>query len=105
MFHSTFDNARSGGTPISLACDSLLNVCVTLHAVLDLHIALSPKVEEEDGHYRREDDSWTPGVTSPALGHPHAGLRPDFAVGRVEQMNESCGDYDAGAEVPGKQIN
>ena len=105
MLHSTFDNVPRGCTLVALTGDGLLKICFTLYAVLDLDVALSAEVEEEDHHDGHEDDGRRPGVNCPAARHADACLRSDLGVGRVEQMDESCGNDHAGAEVASEKVD
>lgn len=91
------------GPPISsigVPSNSVLDVYIRLKAVFDLNVALGAEIEEEDDYHRSEDDCRTPGVVRPAASHANAGSRPDLAVRWIEEMDESCCNDDAGAEVP-----
>ena len=92
--------ARAGGDDL---LDGDVGVVGTLVLLLD--VPLSAEVEEEDEHDRSHGDGGRPGVGVPALGHADARGGADLIVGRVEQVDESRGNDDAGTEVAGKQVD
>jgi hypothetical protein len=88
-----------------LAGDCFLNIRLAVNAVLDFHVPLGTKVEEEDYDDRSEDDRRTPRVVCSTACHTNTGLWSNFAVGRIEEMDESSGNNDSCAKVPSKEVD
>ena len=97
--------ALVGDVAVLDARDGALDVLLGAVAILQLNIALRPKIEQENQHHSRKNNSRAPGIAGPAARHADAGVGSDLAVSRVEEVDEGGGDDDAGAEVAGEEVD